>query len=124
MTAKSLEIHCPGCGRVTLLLRQPNYEGFTKVGESLRCASCGHAFASEDEVPFKHATPVRVFTDDDIPPAIKVFEKGENERLCGHCLHYVINPFVQWCGHHKKEVEATDTCPAFQIKPPPKAELV
>ena len=124
MAAKPLEIHCPGCGRVTLLLRQPTYEGFTKVGEALSCASCGHAFATEDEVPFKHATPVRVFTEADQSTVAKIFDEGENARLCRYCVNYVINPFMQWCGHHRKEVEATDTCSAFQAKPPPKAEPV
>lgn len=124
MASKTLEIHCPGCGRVTLLLRQPTYEGFTKVGDQLSCASCGHAFATEEEVPYKFATPVRVFTEADKSKVAKVFDEGENARLCRYCVNYVINPFMQWCGHHRKEVEATDTCPAFQLKPPPKAEPV
>lgn len=124
MATKSLEINCPGCGQVTLLLRQPVYEGFTKVGESFRCASCGHAFGSEDEVPFKHATPLQVFTEADRPKVVKVFDEGENQRLCRYCANYVINPFMQWCGHHRKEVEATDSCSAFKLKPPPKVDPV
>lgn len=124
MATKPLEINCPGCGRVTLLLRQPRYEGFTRVGDSLSCASCGHAFASEEEVPFKQDRRVQVFTEADRSKVAKVFDEGENARLCRYCAHYVINPFMQWCGHHRKEVEATDTCAAFQPKPPPKAEPV
>ena len=109
---------------MTLLLRQPRYEGFTRVGESLSCASCGHVFASEEEVPFRQARVVQVFTDADRPKAVKVFKEGENTRLCRYCLNYVVNPFMQWCGHHKKEVEATDTCAAFQPKPPPKPDTL
>jgi len=24
-----------------------------------------------------------------------------------------VNPFIQFCAHHKKEVQATDSCPQF-----------
>ena len=113
----SREIDCPACGKETLLVREPRYEGFAKVGESLRCASCGHVFASEDEVPFKHRAKVEVFTEDERPRAVKVFGENENARLCRYCTNYVVNPFMQWCGHHKKEVQATDTCHAFKPKP-------
>lgn len=113
----SREIDCPSCGRETLLVREPRYEGFAKVGENLRCASCGHVFASEDEVPFKHRAKVDVFTEDERPKAVKVFDEKENARLCRYCVNYVVNPFMQWCGHHKKEVQATDTCHAFKPKP-------
>ena len=124
MNTSTLEIHCPGCGRETLLLRQPKYEGFTRVGESLSCASCGHPFASEEEVPFKQKAAPRVFSEADKPRALKVFSEGENARLCRYCVNYVVNPFMQWCGHHRREVEATDTCSAFAPKPPPKPEPV
>ena len=119
---KSIEITCPACGRDALLVRQPKYDGFKKVGESLSCASCGHEFAGEDEVPFKGRKAVRVFTDADRSKEIKVFDAGEAERLCLHCQSYVVNPFMQWCAHHRKEVQATDTCSAFAKKQEPKHE--
>ena len=117
MGEKALEIICPSCGRDTLLVRRPRYEGFTKTGELLTCASCGHEFAGEEEVPFKHRPKVQVFTEADRPREVKVFEQHEADALCRHCLHYVVNPFLQWCGHHRKEVEATDTCDHFARKP-------
>jgi len=125
MGEKALEIICPVCGRDTLLVRRPRYEGFTKTGETLTCASCGHEFADEAEIPFKHQPKVRVFTDADRPPDVKVFEQHEADALCRHCRHYVVNPFLQRCGLHRREVEATDTCPQFQRKPetPPKPLL-
>lgn len=119
MSEKALEILCPACGREALLLRRPRYEGFTRVGEDLSCASCGHAFAGESEVPFKHRPKLQVFTEADRPSDVKVFAEGENARLCRHCVDYVVNPFLQWCGHHRREVEATDSCDAFRPKPPP-----
>ena len=116
---RSIEICCSACGQDALLLREPAYEGFTRVGETLQCAACGHVFASEDEVPFKHARKARVFSDADRSHTPNVFAKGEAERLCRHCANYVVNPFLQWCGLHKKEVEATDSCDRFEPKPEP-----
>ncbi len=122
MTGPSLEIQCPACGREALLLRRPIYEGFTKTGESLTCASCGHAFASESEVPFKHRARIVVFREDERPRTPKVFAEGENQRLCRYCCHYVVNPFLQRCGLQRREVEATDTCGSFVAKPPPEVQ--
>ena len=111
---KSVEIICSACGADTFLLRKPVYEGLKKTGEVLVCSACGHEYAGEDEVPFKHRESVHVFTDADRSRAVKVFSEGEAEALCRHCAHYVVNPFMQWCGLHKKEVEATDTCRQFK----------
>ncbi len=117
---KSSEINCPACGRETLLLRQPKYEGFTKVGETFSCASCGHEFATEAEIPFKGHEAPKIFTEADRSKDVKVFEAGEADRICRNCVNYVVNPFLQWCAFHKKEVQATDTCDHFSKKPEPK----
>lgn len=98
-------------------MREPLYEGFKRVGEELRCAACGHRFASESEVPFKKSAAAKIFDESDRPKAARVFAENEAERICRRCAHYVVNPFVQWCGLHKREVEATDTCPSFERKP-------
>jgi DNA-directed RNA polymerase subunit RPC12/RpoP len=120
MTApKRIEIRCPGCGQDSLLVREPKYEGFTRVDDALRCAACGHRFASEDEVPFRHGSQPKVFSESDRSEVVKVFEQGEADQLCRFCVHYVVNPFMQWCGMHKKEVEATDSCGHFKRKPDP-----
>ena len=113
-------IACGACGADTLLLRAPVFEGLRKTGERLSCASCGHVFASEEDVPFLSEPGVRVFDEADRSAAVKVFDGREAERLCRHCAHYVVNPFVQWCAAHRKEVEATDSCPRFAARPPPK----
>ncbi len=116
MKKPSVEIRCEACGRDSLLLREPVYEGFKRVGESLRCAACGHRYDSEEAVPFKEARAVRVFSEADRPAEVKVFDPGE-ARLCRHCAHYIVNPFTQWCALHKREVQATDTCPRFAPAP-------
>jgi hypothetical protein len=121
--AKGAEIICSACGKESLLLRKPRFEGFQRVGEELSCAVCGHVFASEAEIPFKIRSAPRVFTEADRGPQIKVFEENEAEKLCRHCEHYVVNPFVQWCHRHRREVEATDSCEDFspRQKPPPQS---
>lgn len=110
----TVEIICPRCGAETFLKREPVYEGFKKTGESLSCSACGAVFASEAEVPFKPVadTPV-IFTEADRSKKVQVFAEGENRSICRYCASYVVNPFMQFCSHHKKEVQATDSCPQF-----------
>lgn len=110
---QSVEIVCSACGQESLLMRKPQYDGFKKVGEILSCAACGHIYASEAQVPYKTRHQPKVFTDADRSARVRVFEDGEAARLCRYCEHYVVNPFVQWCYRHKREVEATDSCEDF-----------
>ena len=116
-----VELRCPACGRDSWLRRTPIYDGFTKTGESLTCALCGHAFASEAEIAFKDNRP-KVFSESDRPRPVKVFREDEKGQMCRYCAEYVVNPFLQRCNLHRCEVEATDTCPHFTPKPPPKEE--
>ena len=114
---KNVEIHCAACGREALLMRKPKYDGFKKVGEELTCSACGHVYAAEQDVPFKGQKPVSLFTAADRSPDIKLFAAGENSRLCRYCVHYIVNPFRQWCARHGRDVEATDTCNLFAARP-------
>ena len=117
---KPVEIACAACGQDALLVRKPKYDGFKKVGEELSCAACGHVYASEQDVPFKGAPKLNVFSDADRPGKVAVFGETEASRLCRHCISYLVNPFKQWCSRHRKEVEATDSCPQFSPRPPEK----
>lgn len=109
-----VEIDCPGCGRETLLRREPVYEGFKRTGDKLSCSACGHVFADGAGVPFKSKRNIDLFDRKDIPPPPLVFKGDETARLCRHCSEYVVNPFIQRCSRLKKEVEATDTCEHFR----------
>jgi transcription elongation factor Elf1 len=109
-----IEILCPACGAESLLKRTPRYENFKKVGEDLSCASCGHPFASEAEVPFKAVKKASVFDESDAPKAVRVFREDEQHKACRYCRHYIVNPFTQRCGRHLREVEATDICGDFE----------
>ncbi len=123
--AHGSEILCPACGQDSLVKRTPLYEGFKRVGEQLACAGCGLVFPGEAAVPYKTRKTLPGFGLEDVPPPPKVFGKQELAetvgRLCRHCDHYVVNPFLQRCALTHREVEATDTCPRFAPKPPPKA---
>lgn len=120
MGGTPLEIICSACGKESLLVRGPKYEGFKRVGEELACSACGHVYLSEAEVPFKAAMTVpKVFDETDRSATPDVFAGDERGRLCRYCRQYVVNPFRQWCGLHKKEVQATDTCSSFEPRPAP-----
>ncbi len=125
LEARPALICCPACHQDAPLKRAPVYDGFKRVGETLSCASCGHRFSDAAAVPFKSRTAVPGFTPDDVPPPPKVFGdddvRATTGRLCRHCAQYVVNPFLQRCGLTRRLVEATDTCPRFQPKPPPGA---
>lgn len=110
---KSIEIICPACGKDTLLRRTPRYDGFRRVGENLVCSSCGHSFANEAEVPFKTKQPSTLFDRSELKNRPGIFKHDDANRLCRHCVHYVVNPFVQHCARQHKEVEATDSCARF-----------
>ncbi len=120
---RSSLISCPACRQDTLLKREPRYDGFMRVGESLSCASCGLPFPDEASVPFKVRAAVPGFGLSDVPPPPRVFRedevRAETSRLCRHCAHYVVNPFLQRCGRTRRAVEATDTCGHFEPKPSP-----
>lgn len=114
-TMSTVEIICRNCGADTLLQRDAVYDGFTKTGEKLSCSSCGFEYASEEEVPFKSQKEEAViFTDADRSAVVDIFDEDENQKLCRYCANYLINPFTQFCSKHKKEVQATDTCPQFE----------
>jgi ribosomal protein S27E len=108
-------VFCPRCGKETFTIKEAVYDGFTRIGERVTCADCGQIMdAPEDPA----STPKRpaIFTDADRSPVLAIFGEGENRVICRYCRHYLVNPFKQWCGHHNKEVEATDTCDDFAPK--------
>ena len=111
----SMEGTCHACKRNALFIRKPVYDGFTKVGESYTCSSCG---ARQDGRTLSSgvAAKPRVFSDDDAPRAVKLFAEGENRRICRYCANYLVNPFTQRCFLHQKAVESTDSCLDFAPK--------
>ncbi len=121
-----VEIICSSCGAEAFLKREPVFAGLKKAGEELSCSACGFVFASEADVVFKaRAAAPKIFTDADRSKKVEVFAEGENRTFCRYCANYVVNPFMQFCSRHKKEVQATDSCPQFSsaAEKPPKPLL-
>jgi hypothetical protein len=112
-----VELRCPACARDSWLLRKPKYEGFTKTGEALTCALCGHEFASEAEIAFKDSRTPKVFSEADRPRPVKVFRADEQGKMCRYCAEYVVNPFLQRCGLASLRSAGDGYVPAF----PPEA---
>ena len=111
---KTTEIICTHCGAEAFLKREPVYQGLKKTGEELSCSACGFVFDSEASVPFKALVSVpKIFTEADRSEKVQIFNEVENRSLCRYCENYVVNPFMQFCSHHKKEVQATDSCCKF-----------
>ena len=114
----SNEIVCEQCGKDALVRKEPVFDGFTKVGEQFVCLSCGHVYPDEASTPFKAARrDPTLFTESDKDPKVDLFEDNEKKRFCRYCEFYTVNPFVQRCDKHDKEVEATDICVSFKRKP-------
>ncbi len=106
---------CPSCGGEPLWVRQPRYEGFRRVGEDMKCSLCGAVVEADEVSP---AAPVRpsIFRAEDLPQTPKIFAGEEPPKFCRRCCHYVVNPFRQWCGLHRRDVAATDTCDQFEAR--------
>ncbi len=117
--ALPMEMVCRVCGKETLIRREPVYDGFKKTGERLLCASCGHEYKDESDVPFKIARRASIFSEADKSRKIDIFGEDEKGHTCRHCKHYLVNPFTQRCGMHFKEVQAIDSCPDFAAKAQP-----
>ena len=103
------KIICPYCRQQSAVKIVKQYDGFTPVGEIKTCAFCGHVLEEEDLAYIRDAIP------EGLRPA------GER-RSCYLCEHYVVNPFLQKCVLHDREVEALDSCPEFSPKPHPPPE--
>ena len=109
MSLGSKKIFCPSCRQESAVKVVKKYDGFTLVGEIDTCAFCGYEFVEEEPEVIKERPPGWV-------------NDKELKKLCHRCRHYVINPFVQKCVLHDREVEATDTCSDFSLPPVPEKD--
>ncbi len=116
MPKQSMAMICPACNEDTFVRREPIYDGFRKAGETILCVSCGHVFSNEDEIPFKDTAGPTVFSDADRSKRVEIFRSDEKGHNCRHCTHYIVNPFIQRCGLHETDVQATDLCDDFKPK--------
>jgi rubredoxin len=109
MTSVSKKIFCPSCRQESAVKVVKKYDGFTLVGEIDTCAFCGYEFNEEEPEVIRDSPPGWV-------------NDKELKKVCHRCQNYVINPFIQKCVLHQREVEATDTCEDFSLSPAPEKE--
>jgi hypothetical protein len=109
-----MEGKCEGCGATVLFIKEPVYEGFTRVGEVLKCTACGHTAEAETVEPTEQKK-LSIFTDADRSPEIKIAGQDEQVQMCRYCVNYMVNPFTQRCGRHERVVAATDSCDDFEL---------
>jgi len=119
-----MEAKCPQCEKPTLFTSEAVYEGFSKVGEVMKCTECGHEMADTDiEAASSLAPKPEVFGEEDQPESMRLVGQGDPLKTCRHCQHYVENPFTQRCSLHRKEVQATDSCERFEVRKEEDEEL-
>ncbi len=99
------EAWCPECKRESWIVTRPQYDGFRKVGEIRTCFFCGHVFPDEEEIEFVEKKDP------------EIFDREAARRVCGHCRHFVVNPFTQKCALSGEEVTALDACDRFEPRP-------
>ena len=109
---KPRNFFCAHCQQEAWIQEETIYDGFTPRRTVLVCALCGAACPPEITAKTEADSPlVNLFGT--LEKAPEIFSENEAKNLYRYCGSYVVNPFTQFCSHHKKEVEATDSCPAF-----------
>ena len=99
------EAHCPQCERESWIVARPQYDGFRKVGETRHCFFCGYRFPDDDSrIEFIEKKE------------LNIFDREAARKVCGHCRHFVVNPFTQKCAIHRREVTALDSCDRFEAR--------
>lgn len=112
---------CPHCGNSSFLKKESVMDGWTKVGEVLKCASCGVLVEEIREASAATAEPAAAKTNalaallggDDTEKIANPFEQTER-RFCRDCKHRVMNAFRIYCSLHDKDVGPMDDCPQYE----------
>jgi len=119
MAEKNLgAIECPFCRKNSFLMSKPKFDGFRKVGVMEFCSACGHEFL-EGERPSlsqKKETLENLLGPSQKESLPRFLGKKEDLRFCMYCEEYVKHPFTQRCMKHRREVDATESCPDFHRK--------
>lgn len=110
---------CPHCKKNSFLKKESVLDGWTKVGEVLKCAACGIvaeeiAPAEKQDAPAeKKVNALAALLGGDEPaPAVNILDDAER-RFCRDCKHRVMNAFRIYCTKHERDVNPMDDCPDF-----------
>ena len=118
---------CAKCGADTFLKKESVMDGWTKVGEVFKCASCGVVVATSDasddaskkDAPVpgteKKSALLDFLGEKDIAKPKQEF-MSEETCFCRDCAHLVTNAFRLYCSKHEKDMNPMDDCSDFQRK--------
>ena len=117
------EYNCPHCGNNSFLKKETVMDGWTRKGDVLKCASCGHLVCELKEESGKPADPLKSDAADRLKnlfggeefvekPALKA--EGDEANFCKDCAFLIPHPFVFKCFKFNKTVNPMDDCHAFR----------
>lgn len=114
---------CPHCGQNTFLKKESVMDGWTKVGEVLKCASCS-ALIEEikpEDAPPKDRKEVSKSALLDLLGETEAEKTNleflnEDTRFCRDCAHAVANAFRLYCSKWDKDVNPMNDCPSYTPK--------
>ena len=121
-------IRCPHCGADSFLKKESVMEGWTKVGEVLKCASCSAVIADaaapepETEKASRAAERLKRFLGAEETESIHLSLDEADRRFCKDCVNLIRHPFVLRCALDGRAVNrwttATDSSPADRSRSP------
>lgn len=111
---------CPHCKKSSFLKKESVLEGWTKIGEVLKCASCNVVVekiqpGAKTEVPEEKKVNAlaALLGVEESAPADNFLADAER-RFCRDCKHRVMNAFRIYCTKHERDVNPMDDCPDYQ----------
>lgn len=114
-------IKCPHCGADSFLKKESVMDGWTKVGEVLKCVSCSAVIrdCSKQETESKKpdlTDRFRQFLGSDGEESVKVDLSEKDCRFCKDCANMVPHPFQLRCALTGQSVNPMDDCAHFKKK--------
>lgn len=124
-------IQCPHCGADSFLKKESVMDGWTKVGEVLKCASCSAVIAdcTQGNAARESSDAADRFkkflgAEDEAAPSLTLSET--DKRFCKDCAHMIPHPFQLRCERTGQNVNPMNDCPFYTPKhsnndtPPPR----
>ncbi len=115
-------IQCPHCGADSFLKKESVMDGWTKVGEVLKCASCSAVIArvQESESGTKKASDaaerLKRFLGAEKEETLHLSLDQADKRFCKDCVNLIQHPFVLRCSLDGRAVNPMDDCDRFQAR--------
>ncbi len=115
-------IRCPHCGADSFLKKESVMEGWTKVGEVLKCAFCSAVIADaaapepETEKASRAAERLKRFLGAEETESIHLSLDEADRRFCKDCVNLIRHPFVLRCALDGRAVNPMDDCDRFQSR--------